>query len=205
MKHILNDLSSMEKQSILEQHKGGKQIDTSRFKTLLESKLGDVKPLVNESTVEFTDLIGKTVIFKPVEIDRVVGDTINDIWYSSELDNENLTNEDQSWWDTLKTEPIKGKIKSVRAFTDNFIDMNLEDLDGVTYTMKIDVSAGFECGSDKFKLSIDITSSSSWFGGKMVQGTFTNIKLAENLNNRLPCGNFDFAKVDADETPDNFA
>jgi len=103
MKHILNDLSSMEKQSILEQHKGGKQIDTSRFKTLLESKLGDVKPLVNESTVEFTDLIGKTVIFKPVEIDRVVGDTINDIWYSSELDNENLTNEDQSWWDTLKT------------------------------------------------------------------------------------------------------
>ena len=39
-----------------------------RFFNLMESTMGDVKPLVNESTVEFTDLIGKTVIFRPVEI-----------------------------------------------------------------------------------------------------------------------------------------
>jgi hypothetical protein len=48
MKHLLNDMSSEEKNSILEQHTGGKQIDTTRFKSLLESTLGDAKPLVNE-------------------------------------------------------------------------------------------------------------------------------------------------------------
>jgi hypothetical protein len=48
MKHILNNLSSQEKNRILEQHSGGKTIDTSNFKRLLESKLGNVKPLINE-------------------------------------------------------------------------------------------------------------------------------------------------------------
>jgi hypothetical protein len=48
MKHLLNDMSSEEKNSILEQHTGGKQIDTSRFRSLLESTLGNAKPLVNE-------------------------------------------------------------------------------------------------------------------------------------------------------------
>jgi hypothetical protein len=49
MKHLLNDMSSEEKNNIREQHTGGKQIDTSRFKTLSESKSGDVKPILNES------------------------------------------------------------------------------------------------------------------------------------------------------------
>ena len=48
MKHILNNISQEEKQTILEQHSGGKFIDTSGFKRLLESKLGNVKPLVME-------------------------------------------------------------------------------------------------------------------------------------------------------------
>lgn len=49
MKHLLNDMSSEEKNSIREQHVGGININTSRFKSLLESKLGDAKPLVMES------------------------------------------------------------------------------------------------------------------------------------------------------------
>ena len=52
MKHILNNLSSEEKSRILEQHSGGKSIDTSNFKRLLESKLGNVKPLVNEAEAQ---------------------------------------------------------------------------------------------------------------------------------------------------------
>jgi hypothetical protein len=48
MKHILNNISQEEKQRILEQHSGGKFIDTSGFKRLLESKLGNVKPLLME-------------------------------------------------------------------------------------------------------------------------------------------------------------
>ena len=48
MKHLLNNLSSEEKNRIREQYEGGMSIDTSKFKKLLETKLGDSKPLINE-------------------------------------------------------------------------------------------------------------------------------------------------------------
>jgi hypothetical protein len=48
MKHLLNNLSQEEKNSIREQHEGGRSIDTSKFKKLLESTLGNVKPLISE-------------------------------------------------------------------------------------------------------------------------------------------------------------
>jgi hypothetical protein len=51
MKHLLNDLSSDEKNRIREQHEGGMVVDNSKFKKLLESKLGDVKLLVTEEMV----------------------------------------------------------------------------------------------------------------------------------------------------------
>ena len=46
MRH--DDIPEWERNSIREQHKGGITIDTSRFKKLMESKLGNVKPLINE-------------------------------------------------------------------------------------------------------------------------------------------------------------
>lgn len=48
MKHLLNDMPEWERNSIREQHDGGMKIDTSRFKKLMESKLGDAKPILNE-------------------------------------------------------------------------------------------------------------------------------------------------------------
>jgi len=48
MKHILNNLSNEEKNSIREQHTGGMRVVTENFHKLLGSKLGDVKPLVSE-------------------------------------------------------------------------------------------------------------------------------------------------------------
>jgi hypothetical protein len=48
MKHLLNDLSEEEKNRIREQHEGGIKIDISKFKKLIETKLGDAKPLINE-------------------------------------------------------------------------------------------------------------------------------------------------------------
>ena len=48
MKHLLNNLSEEEKNSIREQHEGGMRLETSRFRTLLEGKSGDVKPLVEQ-------------------------------------------------------------------------------------------------------------------------------------------------------------
>jgi hypothetical protein len=48
MKHILNNLSEEEKNAIREQHTGGMTVMTEKFSKLVESKLGDSKPLVNE-------------------------------------------------------------------------------------------------------------------------------------------------------------
>ncbi len=45
MKHLLNDLSEQEKNSIREQHTGGMKVITENFSKLLNSKLGDSKPL----------------------------------------------------------------------------------------------------------------------------------------------------------------
>ncbi len=52
MKHILNDLSNEEKNSIREQHTGGMTVMTESFSRLLNAKLGDAKPLVNEQSGE---------------------------------------------------------------------------------------------------------------------------------------------------------
>ena len=56
MKHLLNNLSEDEKNSIREQHEGGMKLDTSRFRTLLESKSGNVKPLVEQDGPSTEDM-----------------------------------------------------------------------------------------------------------------------------------------------------
>lgn len=56
MKHLLNNLSEEEKNSIREQHEGGMKLDTSRFRTLLESKSGNVKPLVEQDGPSTEDM-----------------------------------------------------------------------------------------------------------------------------------------------------
>ena len=48
MKHILNDLTEQEKNSIREQHTGGMNVVTENFSKLINAKSGDVKPLVSE-------------------------------------------------------------------------------------------------------------------------------------------------------------
>ena len=53
MKHILNNLTEQEKNSIREQHTGGMKVMTENFSKLINSKLGDVKPILAEQ-----DLIG---------------------------------------------------------------------------------------------------------------------------------------------------
>ena len=50
MKHILNNLSEQEKNAIREQHTGGMKVMTENFSKLLNSKLGDSKPLVSEQS-----------------------------------------------------------------------------------------------------------------------------------------------------------
>lgn len=52
MKHILNDLTETEKNSIREQHTGGMKVMTENFSKLLNSKLGDVKPITENEMKE---------------------------------------------------------------------------------------------------------------------------------------------------------
>ena len=55
MKHILNDMSEQEKNSIREQHSGGMKVMTENFNKLINSKLGDSKPLLEEEDMEMSD------------------------------------------------------------------------------------------------------------------------------------------------------
>jgi hypothetical protein len=59
MKHLLNNLTEQEKNSIREQHAGGMKVSNYRFKELLENKLGNSKPLVeqfyDEDDTDFED------------------------------------------------------------------------------------------------------------------------------------------------------
>ena len=59
MKHILNNLSEEEKNSIREQHTGGMSVMTENFNKLLKSKLGDSKPLVEQHDEGGSDPVGQ--------------------------------------------------------------------------------------------------------------------------------------------------
>lgn len=59
MKHILNNLTEQEKKAILEQHTGGMKVMTENFSKLLNSKLGDVKPLNEQGFKKPTDVENK--------------------------------------------------------------------------------------------------------------------------------------------------
>jgi len=52
MKHLLNNISEEEKNRIREQHTGGKKIVIENFNKLVNSKLGDAKPLISEQQTE---------------------------------------------------------------------------------------------------------------------------------------------------------
>jgi hypothetical protein len=56
MKHLLNNMSEEEKNAIREQHTGGMKIMTENFNKLINSKLGDSKPLVNEQNSQGTKI-----------------------------------------------------------------------------------------------------------------------------------------------------
>ena len=55
MKHLLNNLTEDEKNAIREQHTGGMKIANEKFAKLIETKLGDVKPLVVEDSSTNSD------------------------------------------------------------------------------------------------------------------------------------------------------
>lgn len=61
MKHILNNLTEEEKNSIREQHTDTLKVMTENFSKLVESKLGDVKPILSEQAMVKASDIQKIV------------------------------------------------------------------------------------------------------------------------------------------------
>ena len=110
MKHLLNDMSSEEKNSIREQHTGGLQIDTTKFKSLLESKLGDAKPILSEQEMVDAEAIAKEAGINPQEITNMCQSKTVPPVIQKLMDKipENIRDEAKQ---TIKT--LVGKIKSM--------------------------------------------------------------------------------------------
>jgi uncharacterized protein (UPF0333 family) len=98
MKHILNDLSEQEKNSIREQHTGGMKVMTENFSKLISSKLGDVKPMVNEQStsdaIELYDDAKETKLVDAVSVSgkpKRVGFDKNKLEFSATVVGKNIT------------------------------------------------------------------------------------------------------------------
>jgi hypothetical protein len=115
MKHLLNNLSSDEKNNIREQYEGGMSIDTSKFKKLLETKLGDAKPLINEDET-VSDLERKQLS------DKMIKDIV-DKYYLDDVVNPTTK---------VPYQPFNngGKLDYNKAYRDNMesIDQKLSEL-----------------------------------------------------------------------------
>lgn len=90
MKHLLNNLSEEEKNSIREQHEGGMKLDTSRFRTLLENKSGNVKPLVEQEDED--EYASKNSDYRNYDSnDEEIFSLIDDECVNSKNDNDCIT------------------------------------------------------------------------------------------------------------------
>ena len=127
MKHLLNDLTEKEKNSIREQHTGGMKVVTENFSKLINTNSGDVKPLVNEQEdedysdleKEFDELPDRE--FKDRAIKNVVqGEPYNSLRKGSSSDCEGLIQ-------TMKF-IFKDYMDSIETFPDEFDEADAEDI-----------------------------------------------------------------------------
>jgi hypothetical protein len=104
MKHLLNNLSEEEKNSIRGQHTGGMEVSNSRFNSLLENKLGNSKPLVeqfdDEEDYDFEDEFEDDENEPHIDLTDKEDDDIHQIHRNMSLDDEEL-DEDTSWMNDL--------------------------------------------------------------------------------------------------------
>jgi hypothetical protein len=91
MKHLLNDLSEEEKNRIREQHTGGKKIMIENFNQLLNKKLGEVKPLINEQDVPCQNPEN----YKPTPIWTNFANEMSKLGYTQDMDKESICGSNQ--------------------------------------------------------------------------------------------------------------
>jgi hypothetical protein len=120
MKHILNNLSEQEKNSIREQHTGGMKVMTENFNKLINSKLGDSKPLVSEQPSGLnTDKGFNTNLFKDKTNDKgfntnLFKDKTNDKGFNSFPPIKKTNNGKQT---EMVKDPITGESQKVMDIT----------------------------------------------------------------------------------------
>jgi len=68
MKHLLNHLTEEEKNAIREQHTGGMKVINENFSKLVNTKLGDSKPLVSEKTDKTKNSVTEETITEGVKV-----------------------------------------------------------------------------------------------------------------------------------------
>lgn len=179
---------------------------------LTESDLARiVKRVIKESSpqnVNFDDLIGKTVKFTTIPSET--------IWFNSEFDEyteesfelEPLSQDDMIVWRSYNKEfNLRGKIKNVRVLTGDIgVEIIINNLQGGDLVWSQGLSRiTYVCDEEKFSTRLESKElkDDTFFSDGFFEFTLSNKKLSENLQNRLPCGNFDF--VMNNSTNNNFA
>ena len=99
MKHLLNNLSEEEKNSIREQHTGGMKVNTENFRKLVKTKQGNVK-LISESKMNISPeeiiemLLDSASAFPQTDYDDPY-DWMQDVFSSVELELDVMGVEDE--------------------------------------------------------------------------------------------------------------
>jgi len=187
----------------------------NRIKQLFNSEHGVIKPLISEDNInelKFNDLVGKTVSFKPVSFEvrqlkdgEVFPSETDDEWFEDDL--KTLVGQDKRAYDEIMSTNLNGKITNVRTLGDIIVfgmeqiqnghPMIKDNYDPLTKKYGSNVNGvSYECGSNVFTangLSVS-GNSTSFFKNKYVIITYTNAKLKDNLESRIPCGGFDLSK-----------
>jgi hypothetical protein len=122
MKHLLNNLSSDEKNRIREQYEGGMSIDNSKFKKLIETKLGDSKPLLMEAGKTVDQIIG----LGPKSIDNLTKNGVDFVNDLTKLSDEFASRGIKTFDDLSKAAADKAGV-GISDITDDMIESYIKN------------------------------------------------------------------------------
>jgi len=132
MKHILNEMSDEEKNSIRSQHTGSLQVQTERFKKLVENKLGDAKPLISE---DFNNLPSDESLEEDMIDDEDDEDNFDD-----EDDNELETDDEDVLTVDYILDEVKNALNDLGEYKDSMEDAARELAKDILLNIKDDLA-----------------------------------------------------------------
>jgi len=134
MKHLLNDLSEEERNSIREQHTGGMKVMTENFKKLINTKQGDVKTLLEQEDDEDESGVDDEVANDEVEpSEKGLKDKLYDELQKARVDKPRAKDfvnaifsydtKDINGWDSMMFEYYKNNSQTFIPFTEGILDL----------------------------------------------------------------------------------